>query len=321
MEDKNNVLETIQLTTVFSYEGKKLEAVNNVSLCVGEKEMVGIVGESGCGKSMTAFSILNLVPYPGEIVNGEVIFKGLNLLKLKEEEIRKIRGKEISIVYQDPLSSLNPGFNIYWHLNEVINAHFKKINKKEKDEMIVEVLREVGIPDPEKRVFQYPHQFSGGMRQRVAISMAIILKPSLIIADEPTTALDVTTQKEIFDLIEDLRETFGISFLVISHDLYLIAERCDRVYVMYAGQIVEMANAQELFKTPLHPYTKGLLNSVPKLTYSEEPLKPIKGEVPNLMNLPNGCFFKNRCDYANTECNEPQDLRTIDGRLCRCCKI
>ena len=321
MENKNIVLETRQLTTAFKYGGRELKAVNNVSLYIEKKEMVGLVGESSCGKSMTAYSIINLVPHPGEIINGEVIFKNLNLLNRKSNEIRKIRGKEISLIYQDPLSSLNPGFNIFWHLNEIIDAHLKNITKKEKYNLIIETLRKVGIPDPEKKVLQYPHQFSGGMRQRVVISMALILKPSLIIADEPTTALDVTTQREIFNLIEDLKETSGISFLVISHDLYLIAERCDRIYVMYAGQIVEMATAQELFKKPLHPYTKGLLNSIPKLSYSDEQLKAIKGEIPSLMNLPKGCYFKNRCDFADIECDKVQELRFVDGRLIRCCKI
>lgn len=321
MENNKILLETKNLTTLFKYRGKELKAVNNISLTIEKKEMVGLVGESSCGKSMTAYSIINLVPHPGEIVNGEVIFKGINLLNLKDEEMRKIRGKEISLIYQDPLSSLNPAFNIFWHLNEIIEAHVKNKSKKEKYDLIIETLRKVGIPEPEKKIFQYPHQFSGGMRQRVVISMALILKPSLIIADEPTTALDVTTQKEIFNLIENLRENAGISFLIISHDLYLIAERCDRIYVMYAGQIVEMASAQELFKNPLHPYTKGLLNSIPKLTYSEEYLKTIKGEIPSLMNLPEGCFFRNRCDLADIDCSEPQDLRFVNGRLIRCCKI
>lgn len=299
-----------------------MTAVNNVDLQIKEKEIVGLVGESGCGKSMTAFSILRIVPHPGEIISGEIIFKGRDLLKLKEKEIRKIRGSDISLIYQDPLSSLNPSYNIFWQLNEVINSHDKKLGKKEKLNWIVEYLKKVGIQEADNKIYQFPHQFSGGMRQRVVISMAILLGSSLIIADEPTTALDVTTQKDIFSLIEKLREDLGVSFIVISHDLYLIAERCDRIYVMYSGEIVEMATSDQLFNDPLHPYTKGLLGAIPKLVSGQEKLETIRGEVQDLINLPEGCFFANRCSLKEKRCLEERQIlrKTHDDRLVRCWK-
>jgi oligopeptide/dipeptide ABC transporter ATP-binding protein len=324
MQDKTTViLDVKNLSTKFRFSGKELIAVNDVSLTIHKKEIVGLVGESGCGKSMTAFSILKIIPHPGEITNGEVIFKGKDLLKLKDKEIRKIRGNEISLVYQDPLSSLNPLFNIYWQLSEVVRAHKPYLKEREKRTAIIDVLKKVGIPNPEKKVFQFPHQFSGGMRQRVVIAMAIILGASLVIADEPTTALDVTTQREIFDLNEMLKEELGISFIVISHDLYLIAERCDRIYVMYSGEIVETCTSEEIFNNPLHPYTKGLLRAIPGLSPDIERLGTIDGEVQDLMNLPKGCFFQNRCNLVDDVCrNNKQILRKIDpDRLVRCRKV
>ena len=323
MQDKSEVLLQVKnLTTKFRFSGKDLIAVNNVNLAINKKEIVGLVGESGCGKSMTAFSILKIVPFPGEITDGEVLFKGMNLLNLNDREIRKIRGNEISLVYQDPLSSLNPSFNIYWQLNEVVRAHKSNLNEKG-NSIIIDTLKKVGIPDPEKKVFQYPHQYSGGMRQRVVIAMAIILGASLVIADEPTTALDVTTQREIFDLNEILKEELGISFIVISHDLYLIAERCDRIYVMYSGEIVETGSSEEIFNNPLHPYTKGLLKAIPGLSPDIEKLGTIDGEVQDLMNLPEGCFFQDRCTLVDAECrNNRQILIEIgSNRLVRCHKV
>jgi oligopeptide/dipeptide ABC transporter ATP-binding protein len=324
MEDKATVLlEAEDLTTKFRFSGKELIAVNNVSLKIQKKEIVGLVGESGCGKSMTAFSILKIVPHPGETTSGRVLFNGIDLLKLKNKDIRKIRGNEISLVYQDPLSSLNPSFNIYWQLNEVVRSHRPQLKEREKYSSIIEILKKVGIPNPEKKVFQYPHQYSGGMRQRVVIAMAIILGASLVIADEPTTSLDVTTQREIFDLNEVLKEELGISFIVISHDLYLIAERCDRIYVMYSGEIVESASSEEIFNDPLHPYTKGLLRAIPGLSPDIKKLGTIDGEVQDLMNLPEGCFFQNRCQFVDTDCrNNRQILREVaPNRSVRCHKV
>jgi len=323
-EDKV-ILEVRNLTTKFKFGDKVLIAVNDVSIKVRKKEIVGIVGESGCGKSMTAFSILGIVPHPGEINAKAIIFKGQNLLGMSDKEMRKIRGCDISLVYQDPLSSLNPSFNIYWHLNEVLKAHRPNLTKKERYHLITDALRKVRILNPEEKMFQYPHQFSGGMRQRVVLAMALILNPSLVIADEPTTALDVTTQKEIFNLIEKLKEELSISFIIISHDLYLIGERCDRVYVMYSGQIVESGSSTEIFKNPFHPYTKGLLNSIPKLdsNINEHELDTIKGEVQNLIDLPEGCFFSNRCELADKVCKSTkQELKKIGkGRMVRCWKV
>ena len=324
MEDKSRALLKVNnLTTKFFFSGKELVAVNNVDLRIDRKEIVGLVGESGCGKSMTAFSILRIVPHPGQIVSGEVLFENNDLLKLRGKEIRKVRGNRISLVYQDPLSSLNPSFNIYWQLSEVIRAHKPHLGKKEKYDAIIDVLNKVGIPDPEKKVFQFPHQYSGGMRQRVVIAMAIILGSSLVIADEPTTALDVTTQRELFDLNEILKEELGISFIVISHDLYLIAERCDRIYVMYSGEIVESGSSEDIFNDPLHPYTQGLLRAIPGLAPDIDKLGTIDGEVQDLMNLPVGCFFQNRCELADEECRRNrQVLREVrPNRYVRCHKV
>ncbi len=310
------------VTTRFRFEHTTLTAVNRVSLRVDRGEIVGLVGESGCGKSMTAFSILGIVPHPGVVEEGRILFEGTDLRALSEAQMRRFRGARIALVYQDPLSSLNPSFTIFWHLHEVIRAHRPGVPRRERDALIINALKKVGIPDPEHKVRQYPHQFSGGMRQRVVIAMALVLNPSLIIADEPTTALDVTTQKGIFDLIESLREDLGLSFVIISHDLYLIGERCDRIYVMYSGQVVEGGKSDQIFSEPLHPYTRGLMQSIPSVNSGRERLPTIPGEVQNLMDLPRGCFFSSRCGAVEGRClSEPQDLLpTHDGRVVRCWK-
>lgn len=322
-DDVDKVLELKGVTVKFNIGEKELVPVNNVSLCLRKKEIIGLVGESGCGKSMTAYSIVRLVPYPGRVTGGEIMFEDKDLLKLTEEEMRKIRGAKISMVFQDPLSSLNPCFKIYWHLNEIVQAHRVIAGGRERSELIMNSLSMVRIPEPQNKAFQYPHQFSGGMRQRVVIGMALICRPSIVIADEPTTALDVTVQKEILDLIEELRTDLDISIIVISHDLYLIAERCDRVYVMYAGEIAECARSEEIFDSPLHPYTKGLLTAIPKLGGTVKRLQTIRGEVQDLTNLPRGCFFSPRCDYADDFCvTVKPDLKEVEpGRLVRCHRI
>ena len=323
MAEKERLLTVENLTTEFELRDKKLVAVNDVSLHIDRGEIVGLVGESGCGKSMTAFSILGIVPFPGKTIRGRVVFKKRDLLKYNQKEMRSVRGKNISLVYQDPLSSLNPSYTIYWHLSEVMRAHGKRMNRKSEEKEIIEALRRVGIPEPETKVNQFPHQFSGGMRQRVVIAMALILDPLLIIADEPTTALDVTTQKAIFNLIEKLKEDLNLSFTVISHDLYLIGERCDRIYVMYSGQIVEHGASHEIFDNPLHPYTKGLISAIPLIGSEKEKLGVIKGEVQNLIELPGGCFFAGRCEFAEEKCRRNrQDLKALRGnRLVRCWKV
>jgi len=297
-------------------------AVNDVSLEIDQGEIVGIVGESGCGKSMTAFSILGIVPHPGRVEAGSIRFKGHDLLAMTETEIRRVRGRQISLVYQDPLSSLNPSFSILWHFEELFAAHGVRQSSRNRLRVVIEALKRVRIPDPEQKIHQYPHQLSGGMRQRVVIAMALALQPAIIIADEPTTALDVTTQKEIFNLIERLRQELSISYIVISHDLFLLGERCDRIYVMYAGQIVEAGPSTSVFREPLHPYSSGLVRSIPRLDTNAPELHTIRGEVQNLMDLPSGCFFSNRCPMAEDRCGGPQELREVrPGRSVRCWKV
>lgn len=319
------ILEINDLKVEFSFSGVKLTAVNMVRLNINESEIVGLVGESGSGKTMTALSILNLIPYPGKIKSGNIIFEGsMDLLKIKQKEMRYIRGKKISLIMQDPLSSLNPAFPIGWQITEIVKSSKLNYSKKEIFELIIKTLESVHMSNSKEVIHQYPHQLSGGMRQRVIIAMSIILNPLLILADEPTTALDVTTQKEIFNLIEELRTNNNKSFLIISHDLYLIGERCDRVYVMYAGQIVENTSSYELFNNPLHPYTINLLKSTPSLIKNPERLEVITGEIPNLSNLPeNGCFFQNRCNFVEDSCKKVMpELRIIPGnRMIRCHRV
>jgi oligopeptide/dipeptide ABC transporter ATP-binding protein len=310
------------VTASFTSGPVSLIAVNDVSLDIRKKEIVGIVGESGCGKSMTIRTVLGIVPPPGKVVAGRILFEGQDLLAFGENQLRTVRGNRISLVYQDPLSSLNPSFTIYWHFNEILRAHRPRMARSARVAAIIEALRTVRIPNPEQKMWQYPHQFSGGMRQRVAIAMAMLLRPSIIVADEPTTALDVTTQKEIFNLIEKMREELSMSFLVISHDLRLISERCDRIYVMYSGQVIESGSSQEIFDQPLNPYTRGLLDSSPSLDPDIKELKTIDGEVQNLADLPKGCFFAPRCSEAEDRCrSEEQVLRRISStRSVRCWK-
>jgi oligopeptide/dipeptide ABC transporter ATP-binding protein len=271
---------------------------------------------------MTAFSILGIVPHPGRVESGQIFFGDKDLLGMRYYKMRTLRGSGISLVYQDPLSSLNPSYPVLWHFSEVLRAHGKRMSPRKTAGIAVESLQRVKIPSPEEKIHQYPHQLSGGMRQRIVIALALLLKPKIIIADEPTTALDVTTQKEIFNLIEWLKQEFSISFIVISHDLNLLGERCDRIYVMYSGQIVEAGSSEEIFQHPLHPYTRGLLNSVPGLDGREEKLSIIRGEVQNLMELPRGCFFQKRCDFVEEKCVAmPQELRAIaNQREVRCWK-
>ncbi len=303
---------------------RHLIAVRDSSLNVDMGEIVGIVGESGCGKSITAYSILRIVPEPGQITSGEINFLGEDLLRKSSVEIRNIRGKEITLICQDPLSSLNPVYDIFWHFNEIFTAHGIPKSRTEKIDQTIELLRTVGIVQPEKKLHQYPHQFSGGMRQRVVIAMAMLLHPKLIIADEPTTALDVTTQRAIFDLLCGLRDKLGISMIVISHDLYLIAEQCDRMYVMYGGEIMESGRADEVFSKPLHPYSAGLMDSIPSLTFHQDHLQGIKGEFSSVFeeNL-KGCCFAGRCDRMGEECLtiRPEMREIKEGRFVRCLKV
>jgi len=293
------------------------KVLDNVNLKIYEGEIFGLVGETGCGKSVTAMSILRLLPSTAEI-SGRIIFKGEDLLKKSEEEMRKIRGKEITMVFQDPMTSLNPLFKIKDQMVDIITAHEKQ-SKDEALSLAKRLLTLVGLPDPERVLNSYPHELSGGMRQRVMIAMALSLNPSLLIADEPTTALDVTIQKQILDLILDLKERYKFSVLLITHDLGIVAEVCDRVGVMYAGNIVEVADTKELFENPLHPYTQGLLSTVPD-PRRKKPLRPLKGSVPSLLNPPSGCRFHPRCDRMCDICTnqKPELIEYSKGHFVAC---
>jgi len=275
------------------------KVLNGVNFTIREGEIFGLVGETGCGKSVTSMTILKLLPSNAE-VSGKIIYKGENLLEKSEEDMRKIRGKEISIIFQDPMTSLNPLFKIKDQMVDIITLH-NNVSKDEAEEKARELISAVGLPDPERILNSYPHELSGGMRQRIMIAMALSSNPSLLIADEPTTALDVTIQKQILDLILRLKEEYNFSVLLITHDLGVVAEVCDRVGVMYAGDIVEIAPVEELFMNPLHPYTQGLLSVVPDPRY-KKPLKPLRGSVPSLLNPPTGCRFHPRCDHAKEIC-------------------
>ncbi len=297
--DEVPLLKVVGLKTHFYTEDGVVTAVDGVDFYVSRGEVLGLVGESGCGKSVTALSIMRLISEPGRIIQGEVTFGTRNLRSLSESQIRSIRGNRISMIFQQPQSSLNPVFTIGDQLAEVFEIH-KNMSKTEAWEQSVDLLRMVGIPDPEQKAHAYPHEMSGGQAQRVMIAMALALHPELLIADEPTTALDVTIQAQILDLIRDLRSQMGTAVILITHDLGVVAEIADRVAVMYAGQIVEQASVTELFELPLHPYTLGLINSIPILGETKDRLEVIDGVVPNLIDLPEGCRFAPRC-RARTE--------------------
>jgi len=293
-------------SSFFTPDGE-VKAVDGVSLEIEEGKTLGLVGESGCGKSVTALSILRLIPSPpGRVVGGEIFYRGRDLLKLNGESMRKIRGNEISMIFQEPMTSLNPVFTIGNQIGEAIRLH-QGLGKKETREKTVEMLRLVKIADPESRIDDYPHQLSGGMRQRVMIAMALSCNPSLLIADEPTTALDVTIQAQILELMGELKEKLGMSLLLITHDLGVVAEQADEVAIMYAGKIVERTGAKAIFNRPLHPYTVGLLNSLPGAGgHKKKRLMAIPGMVPSPLELPSGCRFRDRCPKAAGICAEAE---------------
>ncbi|MGH8699350.1 MAG: ABC transporter ATP-binding protein [Burkholderiales bacterium] len=308
------LLEVRNLKTTFLTRGGVVRAVDGVSWDVQEGETVALVGESGCGKSVSALSIMQLVAPPaGRIEGGEILFKGRDLLKLTEEEMRHVRGREIAMIFQEPMTSLNPVLTIGRQLTEGLEIHLNMTLEQSRARAI-ELLALVGIPDPERRLAQYPHHFSGGMRQRMMIAMALACNPSLILADEPTTALDVTIQAQILELMQDLSRRLGVAMLIITHNLGVVARYADRVNVMYAGRIIERATAAELYANPRHPYTLGLLRSVPRL---DEPMRakldPIEGQPPDLTKLPPGCAFAPRCAYRVARCVEPPPLEPVDG--------
>ncbi|MGI5966886.1 ABC transporter ATP-binding protein [Anaerotruncus sp. AF02-27] len=317
-----HLLEIHNLRTCFHTERGLLPAVDGVSLHIDEGEILGLVGESGCGKSITSMSILQLVPKPaGEIMGGEILFEGADLLKLGPKEICRVRGNQISMIFQEPMTSLNPTMTCGRQITEALHLHEKR-SKKEAMARAVELLRLAGIPNPEQRVKEYPHQLSGGMRQRVMIALALACSPKLLIADEPTTALDVTIQAQILDLIKQIRDEFGMSILLITHELGIVAETADRVIVMYAGKIVEEAKVRPFFAKPLHPYTADLLCSIPRLDERQERLHVIEGSVPNLIDKPEGCRYHTRCHEACDRCRrqEPPLFKVEGERHVACWK-
>jgi oligopeptide/dipeptide ABC transporter ATP-binding protein len=319
------ILEIKDLMTVFDTVHGRIKAVDGVSLNINSGETLGVVGESGCGKTMLALSIMRLVPANGKIINGEIIFSGQDLLKISEDEMRARRGSEISMIFQEPMTSLNPVFRVGEQIAEAIRLH-QNLPAKQAMDLSVELLREVGISDPQKRAHDYPHNLSGGMRQRVMIAMAMSCHPKLLLADEPTTALDVTIQAQILDLISGLKQKNNMAVILITHDLGVIAQAAQKVAVMYAGKIVESASAEDLFANPLHPYTQGLLESVPARCIDSmergESLRTIPGSVPGLYDFIPGCRFHDRCSYAVEVCarKEPPLLEIESGHFISCWK-
>jgi len=313
----SHLLDVNNLQTHFPTRAGLLRAVDDVSFYIQPGELLGLVGESGCGKSITALSIMRLIAPPGKIVGGEISFDGRNLLELSDSEMRAIRGDDIAMIFQDPMTSLNPVFTVGEQIAEALRLH-RKLSRKAARAAAIEAMREVSIPDPSRRISDYPHQLSGGMRQRVMIAMALACDPKLLIADEPTTALDVTIQAQILELLNELRKNRELAVLLITHDLGVVAEVADRVAVMYTGRIVEESPVEELFARPRHPYTEGLLRSVPKLTSATvtkaERLETIEGTVPSPTDLPPGCHFAPRCPYRMPRCTaEEIPLYDLEG--------
>jgi len=319
-----DALEVKNLKTYFFTDEGIVKAVDDVSFHVMKGKTLGIVGESGCGKSITAMSIAGLISPPGRIVGGEILLNGRNLIALSEREMRQVRGAQISMIFQEPMTALNPVLTVGFQIAEAVLAH-EQVSKREAWTRAVDAMKAVSIPDPEKRAKDYPHQLSGGMRQRIMIAMALVCRPALVIADEPTTALDVTIQAQILELLDSLREEYHLSLILISHDLGVIAEVAETVAVMYAGKIVEMGAAMDVFHNPKHPYTEGLLRSIPRLGASVEQhglknrLYAIEGMVPNLLHLPDGCSFAPRCYKRTVECTLSQiPLESVERREVRC---
>ena len=315
------LLEVRDLQTHFFTQEGVVKAVNGVSYDLEEGETLGLVGESGCGKSVSALSILRLIPNPpGKTIGGEVIFEGEDLLKLPASQMRRIRGRQIAMVFQEPMTSLNPVLSIERQLTEALELHLR-MRKADARREAIRRLEQVGIPDAQRRIKQFPHQFSGGMRQRVMIAMALSCNPKLIIADEPTTALDVTIQAQILELMKDLSKQNGVSLIIITHNLGVVARYADRVNIMYAGKIIEQGTAADIYRNPGHPYTIGLLNSVPRLDLPRtEKLDPIEGQPPDLINVPAGCSFRERCRYSIDRCAEevPPLQKLSESHLSAC---
>lgn len=308
------LLQVKDLKTYFFIRGSVVKAVDGISYYIKEAETIGLAGESGCGKSVSALSVMRLIPNPpGKIVSGEIIFDGKDLLTLDEEEMRRIRGGRIAMIFQEPLTSLNPVLTVGHQISEALEIHLG-MNKQAAKRRSAQLLQLVAIPDAEKRLDDYPHQFSGGMRQRVMMAMALSCSPKLLIADEPTTAVDVTIQAQLLELMKDMTERFGTSLILITHNLGVIARYAQSVYIMYAGKIVEVGSAKDVYSTPRHPYTESLLASVPRLDIPRKTrLIPIQGEPPDMVNLPVGCAFQPRCGYALRRCVEEAPLSRLIG--------
>ncbi|MFA5291836.1 MAG: ABC transporter ATP-binding protein [Phycisphaerae bacterium] len=322
MSDNKTLLSISNLSTSFDTENGEAKAVQDVSFDIENGETFALVGESGCGKSVTALSIMKLVQKPaGRIASGKILFRGQNILEFPEKQMRKIRGNKIAMIFQEPMTSLNPVFTIGYQIAETISLHQKK-NRSDAWLMAGQMLEKVRIPDPARRLYEYPHRLSGGMRQRVMIAMAISCKPSLLIADEPTTALDVTIQAQILDLLDELQQSEKMSILLITHDLGVVAQRADNVAVMYASKIAERCSCVELFRKPLHPYTKGLLNSLPQLGTRQNRLNTIAGNVPEPLNFPSGCKFHPRCPVGcndkKCQTQEPALKQVSDNHYAAC---
>ncbi|QFG00175.1 ABC transporter ATP-binding protein [Psychrobacillus glaciei] len=321
MQEREIILEVKDLQTSFFTDDGVIPSVDYIDFHVREGEVLGIVGESGCGKSVTSLSIMGLVPSPpGKITNGQILFKGKDLTKFTEKEMRTIRGNEVAMIFQEPMTSLNPLFTIGNQLMEAITLHKKEWSKKQAKARAVEMLKLVGLPRAEELMRDYPHQLSGGMRQRVMIAMALVCDPKVLIADEPTTALDVTIQAQILKLMRELNERLNTAIILITHDLGVVAETCQRVVVMYAGKVVEEGLVETIFNNPQHPYTKGLLASVPDMRYKKQRLYSIPGNVPKPGTIKNGCRFAARCDSVFGRCTEesPSLYETSTGHKTRC---
>ena len=313
------LLQVKNLHTSFFTDAGEVKAVNGISYNLDSGKVLGIVGESGSGKSVSAYSVLRILTDTGRVTEGEVLFKGENILKYSEQQMQKFRGSRISIIFQDPMTCLNPTFSIGSQLREAIRIHTDR-SKEEIQARALEMLQLVGVNEPEKRLKQYPHELSGGMRQRVMIAMALACEPDILIADEPTTALDVTIQAQILELMQDLQKKMGMAIIMITHDLGVIADMCDEIIVMYGGKVCERGTADEIFYNPRHEYTKGLIRSIPRISETHERLVPISGSPVDLLNLPRGCAFAARCDHAMKICLEqpPEEVRVNDFHIAAC---
>ena len=312
-EDETPVLSVRNLHTSFFTDSGEVKAVNGVSFDVGRGKILGVVGESGSGKSVTAYSIMQILDEDGKIIDGEILYKGDNILKWDKQKMADFRGNKCSIIFQDPMTALNPVFTVGWQLREALQLHTKYKTKEAATKRAVELLTMVGVNEPESRIKQYPFELSGGMRQRVMIAMALACEPDILIADEPTTALDVTIQAQILELMQDLQKKLGMAVILVTHDLGVIADMCDNIIVMYGGHICERGTADEIFYNPHHEYTKGLLRSIPNVNNMKEKLIPIAGSPINVLNLPKGCAFCARCDEAMKICLEqPPEEQAIN---------